>query len=290
MTAISFLQAKEVLSAIEQRKAKTRVLMDLGLTPTTVEINYKFREATFSGVKISFKDLEEVLHNPLVCYLLEKNRPLQKLNLFSAETNRFYKLVPSSDAPTLEISGIRMHRTHERTPWQDTLDKIGTIVPLKGRVLDTCCCLGYTAIAAAKEHRVSQVFTFERDSNVLEMTDYNPWSKDLHLNSKIKLTIGDVAKGIEMFSGRFFDAIVHDPPRFSLAPELYSFEFYKKLFRVMKENGKLFHYVGNPGEKQGKNYVKGVMKRLREAGFKNVKARPDALGVTAQRLFGRKMS
>lgn len=290
MATISFLQTRAILSAIEERKAKTRILMDLGLTPTTVELNYKFREAKMSGVKISFRDLEEVTHNPSVCYLLEKNRPMQKLNLFSADTNRFYKLVPSRDAPTVEISGIRMHRTKDRTPWQDTLDKIGTIAPLKGRVLDTCCCLGYTAIAAAKEQRVSQVFTFERDSNVLEMTDYNPWSSELHLNRKIKLTIGDVTKGIEMFSSRFFDAVVHDPPRFSLAPELYSLEFYKKLFRVMKENGKLFHYVGNPGEKQGKNYVRGVMKRLREAGFKSVKARPDALGVTAHKGFRRKMS
>ena len=283
MAAISFLQAREILSAIEQGKTKIRILMDLGLTPTNVEINYKFREAGTSGVKISFKDLEEVLQNPLVCYLLEKNRPMQKLSLFSADTNRFYKLVPSQDAPTIEISGIRMHRTQERTPWQDTLDKIGTIAPLKGRVLDTCCCLGYTAIAAAKEHRVVQVFTFERDSNVLEMTDYNPWSRELHLDRKIKLTLGDISGGIEMFSTRFFDAIVHDPPRFSLAPELYSLEFYKKLLRVMKEHGKLFHYVGNPGEKRGKNYVKGVISRLREAGFTDVKARPDALGVTAKR-------
>ena len=283
MAAISFLQAREILSAIEQGKTKIRILMDLGLTPTNVEINYKFREARTSGVKISFKDLEEVLQNPLVCYLLEKNRPMQKLSLFSADTNRFYKLVPSQDAPTIEISGIRMHRTKDRTPWQDTLDKIGTIAPLKGRVLDTCCCLGYTAIAAAKERRVVQVFTFERDSNVLEMSDYNPWSRELHLDRKIKLTIGDISRGIEMFSTRFFDAIVHDPPRFSLAPELYSLEFYKKLLRVMKEHGKLFHYVGNPGEKRGKNYVKGVISRLREAGFTDVKARPDALGVTAKR-------
>ena len=283
MAAISFLQAREILSAIEQGKTKIRILMDLGLTPTNVEINYKFREARTSGVKISFKDLEEVLQNPLVCYLLEKNRPMQKLSLFSADTNRFYKLVPSQDAPTIEISGIRMHRTKDRTPWQDTLDKIGTIAPLKGRVLDTCCCLGYTAIAAAKERGVVQVFTFERDSNVLEMSDYNPWSRELHLDRKIKLTIGDISRGLEMFSTRFFDAIVHDPPRFSLAPELYSLEFYKKLLRVMKEHGKLFHYVGNPGEKRGKNYVKGVISRLREAGFTDVKARPDALGVTAKR-------
>ena len=47
-----------------------------------------------------------------------------KIQLFSEETNRFYKLYPTSDAPTAEISGVRMHRVQERTPWQDTQDKM----------------------------------------------------------------------------------------------------------------------------------------------------------------------
>ena len=150
-------------------------------------------------------------------------------------------------------------------------------------MLDTCCCLGYTAIAAAKERAVSQVFTFEKDSNVLEMADYNPWSKELYTNRKIKLTIGAVDRGAEMFSTNFFDAAIHDPPRFALSPELYSGEFYRKLCRVLKPSGKLYHYVGSPGEKQGKDFVKGVMKRLKEAGFRSIKRRDDILGVTAEK-------
>ncbi len=283
MTIISFIQANEILSAVEKGETKLRVFLDLGLTPVNLELNYKFREARFPGLKVSFKDLEEVAGNETICYYLEKGKPPQKLKLFSADTNKFYKLVPSRDAPTLEISGIRMHRTQERTPWQDTLDKIAAVSPLYGRVLDTCCCLGYTAIAAAKERDVTQVFTFENDSNVLEMSDYNPWSRELYTNRKIKLSIGDVSRGTEMFSSNFFDAIIHDPPRFALSPELYSLDFYKKLYRVLKAGGKLYHYTGSPGEKQGKDIVKGVINRLNEAGFRNVKARPDVLGVTAQK-------
>ena len=283
MTVISFVQARELISAIEQKLVKASVPLDLGLRLGSVDINYKFKEVNFSDATISFSAIDEIANDESICYFLDKRKPPQKLKLFSADTNLFYKLVPSRDAPTLEISGIRMHRTSERTPWQDTLDKISALHPLKGRVLDTCCCLGYTAITAAKERQVVQVFTFERDSNVLEMTDYNPWSRELYLNGKIKLTIGDVNRGVEMFSAEFFDAIIHDPPRFALSPELYSFDFYKKLFRILKHGGRIFHYTGSPGEKQGKDFVKGVVRRLYEAGFRNVRKRPDVLGVTAQK-------
>ncbi|MAG16357.1 hypothetical protein CMO88_04820 [Candidatus Woesearchaeota archaeon] len=283
MTVLSFIQARELVSTIEQEKTRARVLLDLGLTATNVDINYRFKEVEFSDSKISFKHLNEIANDGEICYYLEKRKSPQKLKIFSADTNLFYKLIPSRDAPTIEISGIKMHRTQERTPWQDTIDKISSLQPLKGRILDTCCCLGYTAITAAKEKDVTQVFTFEKDSNVLEMTDYNPWSRELYLDRKIKLAIGDVNKGIEMFSTAFFDAIVHDPPPFSLSPELYSLDFYKKLFRVLKSSGKIFHYMGNPENEQGKDFVKGVIKRLKEAGFKKIKERPDILGITAQK-------
>ena len=283
MTVLSFTQAREILSAIEQEKSKTRILLDLGLCAGNVEINYKFKEAKFSDANISFKDLKEIGDDETTCYYLEKRKPPQKLKLFSADTNLFYKLVPSPDAPTVEISGINMHRTKNTTPWQDSLAKISTLQPMRGRVLDTCCCLGYTAITAAKENHVTQVFTFERDSNVLEMTDYNPWSRELYLNRKIKLTIGDITKGVEMFSTNFFSSIIHDPSRFSLSPELYSLDFYKRLIRVLRPGGKMLHSVGDPEKEQSKDIVKGVVKRLKQAGFKHVKERQDIISVTAQK-------
>ena len=68
-----------------------------------------------------------------------------------------------------------------------------------------------------------------------------------------------------------FDIIIHDPPRLSLATELYSLDFYKQIFRVLKNNGKLYHYTGNPGSRNRHANLPGnVVKRLKIAGFKNI--------------------
>ncbi len=53
---------------------------------------------------------------------------------------------------------------------------------------------------------------------------------------------------------------------------------------VLKQKGILYHYVGSPGSKYKKRDIpKGVMTRLREAGFQNVTRREDTLGVTARK-------
>src|SRR3989338_11469143 len=118
MPVISYIQARELLKAVEEKQGKARVLLDLGLTPATFDINYKFREVKTGAIKITFAELDEIASNGTICYFLEKSKSPQKLKLFSADTNRFYKLGPSTDAPPLEISGIRMHRTLGRTPGQ----------------------------------------------------------------------------------------------------------------------------------------------------------------------------
>ena len=71
---------------------------------------------------------------------------------------------------------------------------------------------------------------------------------------------------IDGFHGEF-DAIVHDPPRFSLAGELYSLKFYRRLNKALRLGGRLVHYVGQPGVVKGRAIWRGVMRRLREAGF-----------------------
>ena len=64
------------------------------------------------------------------------------------------------------------------------------------------------------------------------------------------------------------DAILHDPPRFGIAGELYSQVFYDHLARVIRRKGKLFHYTGTPNKlTSGRDVPNEVAKRLRQAGF-----------------------
>ena len=46
-----------------------------------------------------------------------------------------------------------------------------------------------------------------------------------------------------------------------------------------KKGGKMFHYVGEPGVKQGKNYLRGIVSRLMKAGFKRVRKVEPAKGL-----------
>ncbi|HSX64897.1 MAG TPA: SAM-dependent methyltransferase, partial [Pseudoxanthomonas sp.] len=64
------------------------------------------------------------------------------------------------------------------------------------------------------------------------------------------------------------DALLHDPPRFGIAGELYSQVFYDQLARVLRRGGRLFHYTGNPNKlTSGRDVPREVAKRLEKAGF-----------------------
>jgi predicted methyltransferase len=111
----------------------------------------------------------------------------------------------------------------------------------------------------------------------------NPWSAALFETPKITQLIGDSFDLVQQFDDGAFSRIVHDPPMFNLAGELYSAEFYRHLYRVLARNGRLFHYVGNPDSPSGSRVTRGVVRRLQEAGFTHVRRRPDAFGVLAQK-------
>jgi len=191
---------------------------------------------------------------------------------------KFYKLLP--ELGTIEINGVKMHQTVRRTPQEDAENKVKTLGVRKDEnVLDVCTGLGYSAIAAAEKG--ARVTTIEVDENVLELAKQNPFSKKLFENPRIKIIVGDALQEIKAFDDSHFDAVLHDPPRFSFAGELYSLAFYRELFRVLKKGGRLFHYTGKPGEKRGKGIRAGVARRLAEAGFKKIEWNEETLGFTA---------
>lgn len=196
----------------------------------------------------------------------------------------FYKLVRLEDGGiTLEIDGVRMHQTARKTPLQDASDKAAALGVRKGSiVLDVCTGLGYSAIACTKAG-AEKVCTIEKDESVLEIAKQNPFSKELFSNPKIEIINNDAVEALPDFPDGFFDCILHDPPRLSHAGELYSLEFYKQLYRILKKGGRLFHYTGTPGAARGKNIPKGVKQRLMEAGFEKIVWLEGCLGFTAEK-------
>jgi uncharacterized protein len=77
-----------------------------------------------------------------------------------------------------------------------------------------------------------------------------------------------VAQEIGGLERESVDAILHDPPRFGIAGELYSQKFYDHLARVLRPRGRLFHYTGTPNKlTSGRDVPREVATRLQRAGF-----------------------
>jgi predicted methyltransferase len=250
---------------------------DLGLT--TVEVALGPEGVRFpTGQGLAWEDVEMIGDSERGCFVIE-DTGAHKIQIFSEATNRLYSLMPTTGAPTMLISGIPMHRIKETDPHRDTRQKIKAVTPVVGQVLDTATGLGYTAIQAAET--AERVVTIELDPAVLEVARLNPWSRPLFGNSKITQLIGDSFDEVQVFDAETFSRIIHDPPTFSLAGDLYSGAFYRHLFRVLEQGGRLFHYIGNLESKSGRSVARGAMRRLQEAGFSRVVRRPQAFGLVA---------
>jgi predicted methyltransferase len=278
-TILSHYQIEPILSARQGGDTSTVTSLDLGLS--TTEVRLEAERVVFSDREwLSWESIAEVAQNESTCFVVKDNR-VQKCHSFSELLDRFYSLMPTQAAPTLLISGIPMHRIQGITPDRDTSIKIRSIAPLTGRVLDTCTGLGYTAIEAART--AEEVVTIELDPTVLEVARLNPWSRSLFGNPRIQQLVGDAFEEIQELEDASFSRVLHDPPMFSLAGELYSAECYRHLFRVLKHKGRLFHYIGDLDSRSGRGVARGVVRRLQEAGFTRVVRRPRAFGVVAYR-------
>ena len=160
-------------------------------------------------------------------------------------TTSLIKLVPTQwGAPTFEIDGIKMLPTAEVSPYADAERKVGLIQPRGKIVLDTCGGLGYFA-AWCLQGQATQVLSYEKNPDVIWLRSLNPWSpqigraadeppKERSTDDRLTLTLGDIAEQIALLPDESVDAILHDPPRFGIAGELYSQVFYDHLARVIR--------------------------------------------------------
>jgi predicted methyltransferase len=209
----------------------------------------------------------------------KKGEELTKLAVFD---RHLFKLRLFNRIPILEIDGVRMHLVRDfKTPLDYSKEVVRELkIGKNDEVLDTCMGLGYTAIEAAKFAR--KVTTCELNAAVVALCKWNPWSDKLFSSSNVEMVNGDSANLVTGFKAKAFDVIIHDPPRFSHAPQLYSLGFYRELNRIMKPRGRLFHYVGSVGENKGRSISVEVANRLRQAGF-NARLHTRTQGVFAEK-------
>ncbi len=198
-------------------------------------------------------------------------------------TDHYYSLKLFNGIPILEIDGIRMHLVRDfSTPLEYSEEVVKKLkIRREDVVLDSCGGLGYTAIASSKH--ANKIISCEIKKEILELAGYSPFSEEYFKSKNIEIRNVDVFLEIRKFEDGKFDKIIHDPPRFSHAPELYSSEFYSELFRVLRKGGILFHYVGSLGKGRGRKIEKEVEHRLEAIGFSNFKYDGRLQGIFAKK-------
>ncbi len=257
MDPLMTLKVHETLHAAARAGATTvECSLDLDRSMTTVEVGDE--GWTWQGRR--FPWLETCKDRTIYHWTGKAFEPVARF------TTSLIKLVPTQwGPPTFEIDGIKMLPTAQVSPYADAERKVGLIQPRGKVILDTCGGLGYFA-AWCLQGQAKQILSYEKNSDVIWLRSLNPWSPGA--DDRLTLTQGDIAEQIVRLPNGSVDAILHDPPRFGIAGELYSQVFYDHLARVIGRKGKLFHYTGTPNKlTSGRDVPNEVAKRLRQTGF-----------------------
>jgi predicted methyltransferase len=267
--------AEKILSAINHHQQQIELSLDLNISTHVIYLE-AHKIIIDPDQTLSLDQLRLIAKKKNKVFKLEN----QALKVLECRNDFYYKLVPTDFAPTLQISGIQMHRTKDYDPFVDAQQKASSVVKLGDYVLDTCGGLGYTAIWA-KRCGAEKVLCIERDSSVLILREQNPWSQEIN-HPDITPIFADSNKHINQLDNHYFDSIIHDPPRFSLSGELYGELFYSALYRVLKKGGRLYHYTGTPySAKHGNRFQLNTVQRLKNVGFRKVEIQSATLGVMA---------
>jgi predicted methyltransferase len=255
---LTLKELEQMRIALRTGSATLECSLDLQLSRTTVEIGAT--DWAWKGQRFPYPD---PCKDRTVYYWAGANDGFQPVARYASS---LIKLVPTDwGAPTFEIDGIKMLPTAKVSPYLDAERKVGLIQPRGKVILDTCGGLGYFA-AWCLRGEAAHVESYEKNADVIWLRSINPWSPPA--GGALKLAQGDVTQKIATLAGNSIDAILHDPPRFGIAGELYSQDFYEQLARVLKRKGKLFHYTGTPNKlSSGRDVANEVANRLRNTGF-----------------------
>jgi uncharacterized protein len=267
--------ARQILSALDHGEEHIDISVDL---------NFSLATLALGDDQLSLDTENRLSRAELLRIAGKENRIFHlqggELEVLEVRDGDYYKLVPTDQAPLLEISGVKMHISKGVDPFVSAGQMAAQVVKKGNLVLDTCGGLGYAATAALKLG-ARRVVSVERSSAVIALRQKNPWSQRI-FGAEIQLVHADSDEYIRELAAESFDAVIHDPPRFSLAGELYGEPFYREIYRVLKRRGTLFHYTGNPHLlKRGTSFVDQAAQRLRLAGFTKVVKVAELMGVTA---------
>jgi len=269
--------ARKVLGAMEQGAERVEISTDLNRSRSSLALEGEALVLDGEN-RLNREALLEIEGKETRIYTLEQGR----LELLEVRDGGYYKLVPTDQAPLLEISGVKMHISKGINPFESAGQMAAQVVKKGDRVLDTCSGLGYAA-SAALNLGAREVVSVELSATVMSLRQKNPWSQRI-FGPGIQLVQGDIEAYIQGLAADSFDSVIHDPPRFSLAGELYGERFYREIYRVLKRRGALFHYTGNPHLlKRGTSFIDQAAKRLKLAGFTKVVKVPELMGLRAQK-------
>ncbi len=269
--------AGRIIDAMDRNEAGIGISVDLNLSLKSFSISGN-ELILDTDHRLKREDLERIAAKKDRIFLFEDHR----MEILESRGDGYYKLVPTDKAPLLEISGVKMHISKGTDPFKSAGQMAAQVVKKGDRVLDTCGGLGYAATAALTLG-AREVVSVEMSATVMALREKNPWSQRIY-GPGIQLVHGDVNEYIGELATQSFDAVIHDPPRFSLAGELYGERFYREIHRVLKPRGALFHYTGNPHLlKRGSSFVDQAAKRLKLAGFTKVSKVSELMGLLAKK-------
>jgi predicted methyltransferase len=258
-TPLLTLTVHEALRAAARSGAELcECSLDLGRSLTRVTVN----ESGWRWNEQSYPWLERAKERTVYYWADGEFRPVARY------THSLIKLVPTEwGPPTFEIDGVKMLPSERVSPYADAQHKVSLIQPRGKVILDTCGGLGYFA-ACCLEGQAARVLSYEINPDVLWLRGFNPWSPLPEHEARLQLTSGNIVEHITTLRPASVDAILHDPPRFGIAGELYAKSFYDQLARVLKRGGRLFHYTGTPNKlTSGRDVPREVANRLRDSGF-----------------------